>query len=110
MRRSFCIPFLLLVAISCIGTQAQTRQRLNPMIDLLEQKKPLFGVYWPGNPQGRRGGPPPADAVMKSPAEGAKEARAYRNADFLFNGSMEQGLALAMRRAAWSCYATARAR
>jgi 4-hydroxy-2-oxoheptanedioate aldolase len=62
------------------------------MIDLLEQKKPQFGVYWPGNPQGRRGGPPPADAVMKPPSEWAREALAYRNADFLFNGSMEGGV------------------
>ena len=92
MRRSFCIPALFAVGVSCVVGQAQTRQRLNPMIDLLEQKKPLFGVYWPGNPQGRRGGPPPADAVMKSPAEWAKDALAYRNADFLFNGSMEGGV------------------
>src|SRR4029079_18943525 len=56
------------------------------------QKKPVFGVYWPGNPQGRRGGPPPADAVMKPPADWAKEALAYRNGDFLFNGSMEGGV------------------
>src|SRR4029079_10090383 len=56
------------------------------------QKKPVFGVYWPGNPQGRRGGPPPADAVMKPPADWAKEALAYRHADFLFNGSMEGGV------------------
>jgi 4-hydroxy-2-oxoheptanedioate aldolase len=62
------------------------------MIDLLEQKKPQFGVYWPGNPQGRRGGPPPADAVMKPASEWAREALAYRNADFLFNGSMEGGV------------------
>jgi 2-keto-3-deoxy-L-rhamnonate aldolase RhmA len=92
MRRRFYIPFLLVVAVFCIRGQAQTRHRLNPMIDLLEQKKPLFGVYWPGNPQGRRGGPPPADAVMKPPSEWAKEALAYRNADFLFNGSMEGGV------------------
>jgi 4-hydroxy-2-oxoheptanedioate aldolase len=92
MRRSCYIPFLFVVGVFCIAGQAQTRQRLNPMIDLLEQKKPMFGVYWPGNPQGRRGGPPPADAVMKPPAEWAKEALAYRNADFLFNGSMEGGV------------------
>src|ERR1700730_2091573 len=92
MRRSFYIPLFLVVAVFCIRGQAETRHRLNPMIDLLEQKKPLFGVYWPGNPQGRRGGPPPADAVMKPPAEWAKEALAYRNADFLFNGSMEGGV------------------
>jgi 4-hydroxy-2-oxoheptanedioate aldolase len=92
MRRSFFTPIALIVAVFCLAGQAQTRQRLNPMIDLLEQKKPLFGVYWPGNPQGRRGGPPPADAVMKSPAEWAKDALAYKNADFLFNGSMEGGV------------------
>jgi 2-keto-3-deoxy-L-rhamnonate aldolase RhmA len=92
MRRSFYIPFLLVVGAFCMAGQAQTRQRLNPMIDLLEQKKPVFGVYWPGNPQGRRGGPPPADAVMKPPADWAREALAYRNADFLFNGSMEGGV------------------
>ena len=62
------------------------------MIDLLEQKKPVFGVYWPSNPTGRRGGPPPADAVMRPPAEWAKDALAYRNADFLFSGSMEGGV------------------
>ena len=92
MRRTFYIPLLLVVAVFCIHGQAQTRHRLNPMIDLLEQKKPLFGVYWPGNPQGRRGGPPPADAVMKAPSQWAQEALAYRLADFLFNGSMEGGV------------------
>ena len=92
MRRRFCTFVLFAVVVFCIAGQAQTRQRMNPMIDLLDQKKPLFGLYWPGNPQGRRGGPPPADAVMKSPAEWARDALAYRNADFLFNGSMEGGV------------------
>jgi len=92
MRRSIFSLVLFAAGIFCIAGQAQTRQRLNPMIDLLEQKKPVFGVYWPGNPQGRRGGPPPADAVMKPPADWAREALAYRNADFLFNGSMEGGV------------------
>jgi 4-hydroxy-2-oxoheptanedioate aldolase len=70
------------------------RQRLNPMIDLLEQNKPVFGVYWPGNPsgRGRAGAPPPPAVPAKSPAELAKDALAYRNADFLFNGSMEGGV------------------
>ncbi len=92
MRRTVCSLFILIVAVCCASGQAQTRQRLNPMIDRLEQKQPLFGVYWPGNPQGRRGGPPPADAVNKTPAEWAKDALAYKNADFLFNGSMEGGV------------------
>ena len=86
------IAITVVVGVAFVAVQAQTRHRLNPMIDLLEQKKPTFGVYWPGNPQGRRGGPPPADAVMKPASEWAKEALAYRNADFLFNGSMEGGV------------------
>lgn len=90
-RSLVAVVVLALGLLSIVG-RAQPRQRLNPMIDLLEQKKPVFGVYWPGNPQGRRGGPPPTDAVMKSPAQWATDALAYRNADFLFNGSMEGGV------------------
>ena len=71
---------------------AQKRQRMNPVIDLLEQHKPVFGVYWPGNPQGRRGAPPPTDVPPKQPGELAREALAYPAADFLFNGSMEGGV------------------
>ncbi len=89
---SLTVAVVLALGVLSIAGRAQTRQRMNPMIELLEQKKPLFGVYWPGNPQGRRGGPPPADAVMRSPAEWAKDALAYRHADFLFNGSMEGGV------------------
>ena len=90
--RSLVTLISLAIGLLHLAGQAQTRQRLNPMIDLLEHKKPVFGVYWPGNPTGRRGGPPPADAVMKSPADWAREALAYRNADFLFSGSMEGGV------------------
>ena len=90
--RSLITTVTLAAGFLYVAVQAQTRQRLNPMIDLLEQKKPMFGVYWPGNPQGRRGGPPLADAVMKAPSEWAKDALAYGNADFLFNGSMEGGV------------------
>jgi 2-keto-3-deoxy-L-rhamnonate aldolase RhmA len=81
---------------SLVMAQAPQRQRLNPVIDLLEQKKPIFGVYNPSNPSGRRGGPPPPDAILKSQAELAREALAYRAADFLFNGSMEGGLERAL--------------
>ena len=90
--RSLSVAVILALGVLSIAGRAQTRQRMNPMIERLEQKKPLFGVYWPSNPQGRRGGAPPADAVMKSPAEWAKDALAYRTADFLFNGSMEGGV------------------
>jgi 4-hydroxy-2-oxoheptanedioate aldolase len=49
-------------------------------------------MYTPSaRPFGRRGAPPPATPA-KSPAELAKEALSYGKADFLFNGSMEEGV------------------
>jgi 2-keto-3-deoxy-L-rhamnonate aldolase RhmA len=71
---------------------AQKRQRMNPVIELLEQKKPVFGVYWPTSAQGRRGAPPPTDVPPKQPGELAREALAYQASDFLFSGSMEGGV------------------
>ena len=80
--------------------QGQRPQRLNPVIALLEQNKPVFGLYAPtaGGNRGRGAGVPAAGAapapapVVKQPIELAKDALAYQNADFLFNGSMEGGL------------------
>jgi 4-hydroxy-2-oxoheptanedioate aldolase len=68
----------------------EIRRRHNPVIDLLEQKKPVFGLYAPSN---RRftppGGPTPSPVPPKSPLELAKEAVAYKSSDFTFDGSME---------------------
>ena len=77
----------LALTISTAGHAQRTR--LNPVIDLLEQHKPVFGLYAPSNGGGRRGGeaPPPRPAI-----ELAKDALAYKSADYLFNGSMEGGL------------------
>jgi len=77
-----------------VAGQAQQRQRLNNVIDLLEQKKPVFGVYAPSNPtgRGRAGAPAPAPVAVKPPMALAKEALAYHAADFLFSGSMEGGV------------------
>jgi 2-keto-3-deoxy-L-rhamnonate aldolase RhmA len=84
--------------------QEPRRQRLNPVIELLEQKKPVFGVYAPSAfPPGSRGrgsggradisapgdAPPPP---LRQPLDLAREALAYKDADFLFNGSMEGGV------------------
>src|SRR6266542_6031605 len=86
--------FILVTAVAsmslAVGTeQAQKRQHLNPVINLLEASKPVFGVYWPSNGGGRRGGEaPPA----RPAGELAKEALAYPSADFLFSGSMEGGV------------------
>ncbi len=86
-------PFMLAAPIASflisgptIG-QAQTHKHLNPVISLLEQNRPVFGVYAPSN-GGRRGEP-----VAARPAiDLAKEALGYSAADFLFNGSLEGGL------------------
>lgn len=79
--------------------------RLNPVIGLLEQKKPVFGLYLPSNRRAgmRPAGPgapgasgassnptaPAAEAPQKTPAQLAAEAVAYKQTDYLFDGSME---------------------
>jgi 4-hydroxy-2-oxoheptanedioate aldolase len=81
------IAALLLANGLTIG-HAQKTERRNAVIALLEQHKPVFGVYAPSNGGGRRGGDvPPRPAI-----DLAKDALGYRAADFLFNGSMEGGL------------------
>jgi 4-hydroxy-2-oxoheptanedioate aldolase len=69
----------------------QAQPRLNPVIELLAQKKPVFGVYAPRNGRGGRGGgAPAADAPPpKTAAQLAQDALAYKNGDYLFDGSME---------------------
>jgi 4-hydroxy-2-oxoheptanedioate aldolase len=75
------------VATGLAVGQAPSHKRLNPVIALLEQNKPVFGVYAPSN-GGRRGEP-----VAARPAiDLAKDALAYHQADFLFSGSLEGGL------------------
>jgi 4-hydroxy-2-oxoheptanedioate aldolase len=84
------------MALSLVAVAHGQRQRLNPVIQLLEQHKPVFGLYAPSNGGGRRAStgsgqvaaPPPA----KTPIELARDALAYKSADYLFNGSMEGGL------------------
>ena len=83
---------LAVVAASLLGALAWTQgsRHLNPVVDLLAQHKPVFGVYGPRNPRQRPGTAPAADTVrQKSPAELAKDALGYADADYLFNGSME---------------------
>ena len=71
--------------------------RLNPMVDLLSAKQPVFGLYAPaaraGGGGGRQGAapttPPPAP---KTPADRAKETLAFAQSDFIFDGGMEGGV------------------
>ena len=70
--------------------QTEIRKHHNPVIDLLEQKKPVFGLYAPSNrrftPQGA---PTPSPVPPKSPLELARDAVAYKSTDYIFDGSME---------------------
>ena len=81
-----------LAAVSLLGVVGfnQGQRHLNPVVDLLAAKKPVFGVYGPRNPRARPGAPATADTVkQKTPAELAKDALGYTSADYLFDGSME---------------------
>jgi 4-hydroxy-2-oxoheptanedioate aldolase len=87
--RSRWILALAAVSVSS-AAMVQAPRHLNPVVDLLAQKKAVFGLYAPANPRGRRGGAPPADAPpARSPAELAKDGITNSNADYLFDGSME---------------------
>jgi 2-keto-3-deoxy-L-rhamnonate aldolase RhmA len=68
VRAGALVLFAALTMAGQVPAQLAAQSRLNPMIDLLEQKKPIFGVYAPSNRQ---------------------EALAYKAADFIFDGSME---------------------
>jgi 2-keto-3-deoxy-L-rhamnonate aldolase RhmA len=97
MVRSPYVPVTTVTVLLLLGGltagQAQNRQRLNPVIKLLEQNQPVFGVYWPANGGGRRGGPSGSGQAAPRPASDlAKEALDYPAADFLFSGSMEGGV------------------
>ena len=68
---------------------AHGQQHLNPVVDLLAGKKPVFGLYAPANRRVRPGQPaPPADSV-KTPAQLAADATAYKAQDYVFDGTME---------------------
>src|SRR5437879_3485129 len=65
-------------------------KHLNPTIDLLAHKKPVFGLYAPANPRTRPGqAPAPNAPPPKTPAQLSQEALAYAGGDFVFDGSME---------------------
>lgn len=91
------------LAVLSLGSSAQA-QHLNPLVDLLAAKKPVFGLYAPANPRagrGGRGGPPGAPGAsatsqaaqpappQKTIAELAKDAISRSPNDYIFDGSME---------------------
>ncbi len=93
MRLNFALATLVLAsALPWVGRGQEPAPPRNPIIELLKQHKPVFGVYTPSaRPFGRRGAPPPSTPA-KTPDELAGEALSFERADFLFNGSMEGGV------------------
>jgi 2-keto-3-deoxy-L-rhamnonate aldolase RhmA len=91
---------LMVAAIAAVGTlvTGQAPKRLNPMIELMAAKKPVFGLYAPSNrrfgaPGGQTSTPAPAP---KSAAQLAADALANTNTDYIFDGSMEGGMERAL--------------
>src|SRR4030095_8739357 len=96
MRSCTILVAVIATLLAHMGFGQQHRQRLNPIIDLLELKRPVFGLYTPSNPRDGRGGAPAGVVVVRQPSELARMAIAKRRIDFLLNGSMERGLDIAM--------------
>jgi 2-keto-3-deoxy-L-rhamnonate aldolase RhmA len=88
------------LVIGAPGIMAQ--ERLNPLIELHEQDKPLFGLYAPANRGGRRGAPP---SEAKTPQQLAQETLGFDGSDYMFSGSMEGGVARGLP--AWTAYVDA---
>ena len=89
MRARVMFGTVLVVGLGTLALGQTTKTRLNPVIGLLEQKKPVFGLYAPSNRRFPGAQPPVADMPPKTPAELAKDALGYSNSDFVFDGSME---------------------
>jgi 2-keto-3-deoxy-L-rhamnonate aldolase RhmA len=85
----FCSAPLLAQAPQGKASRDASAAHLNPVVDLLVKKQPVFGLYAPANPRARPGQPAPAGPT-KTPAELAADALAYPAADYLFDGSMER--------------------
>ena len=89
MRGVFALT-LAAVGLVTLGFTRQGRSHLNPVVDLLAQKQPVFGIYAPRNARPPRNAPATADTTkQKTPTELAQDAVAYRAADYVFDGTME---------------------
>ena len=70
-------------------SEARAQKHMNPVINLLEAKQPVFGLYAPANPRSRPGAPAVSPDSIKSAAQLAQSALAYKQLDYVFDGSME---------------------
>jgi 2-keto-3-deoxy-L-rhamnonate aldolase RhmA len=101
-RLILSLAAITLVTGVVVAQQKRATPRLNPVIELLEQGKPVFGLYAPANRRpGGRGGPaagatPAPEPPAKQPIDLAREAVAFKSSDYVFDGSMEGGLERAL--------------
>lgn len=85
-----CVVAAALASLLGVPSVAQSQRRLNPIIDLLEQKQPVFGLYAPANRRARPGDASAASPEpQKSPAQLAQDALGNKTGDYIFDGSME---------------------
>ncbi|MFA5907969.1 MAG: aldolase/citrate lyase family protein [Vicinamibacterales bacterium] len=100
MRARVVIALVTTVAAGSLVV-GQSPKRLNPVIELLSQKKPVFGLYAPANRRMGGGRPgaapgsvvtPPVELPQKTAVQLAAEALANKNTDFIFDGTMEGGM------------------
>jgi 4-hydroxy-2-oxoheptanedioate aldolase len=116
VRNRLLVILFGVALVTGLATAQSPKQRLNPVIELIEQKKPAFGLYLPSNRRpGMRPGAPGApatqgaagaragaaaadapDVPQKTPAELAAEAVAFKRTDYLFDGSMEGNMQRAL--------------
>ncbi len=94
MRRLFLVaPFVTAAVAAAVAAplHAQGAPHLNPLVDLLAARKPVFGLYAPSNrrPPARPGTPPAPETPPKSPAQLAADALAQGGSDYIFDGGME---------------------
>ncbi len=89
MKRTLILGAIAALALPIGALPGQSRDRLSPMIQLLEQKQPVFGLYAPSNRRPARGAAPADAQPAKSAAELARDALANKATDFIFDGGME---------------------
>jgi 2-keto-3-deoxy-L-rhamnonate aldolase RhmA len=110
MRKHVALGVFAVTALG-ISLSGQGGKHLNPVVDLLAARKPVFGTSIPANGGGgggNRGGgggaagggaattaPPPAATpapAPKTPLELAKDALAHPENDYFFTGGMERNV------------------
>ena len=87
MRARWILTFIA-VSLPAALALRQAPSHLNPVAELLAQKKPVFGLYAPSNRR-PRGGDTTAAQAPKTPTQLAGDALAHAQSDYIFDGSME---------------------